>query len=231
MPDASTQTAPFRKKLKIARPGEVFSKRLPSLLDEFTAKSEPRFVHNECWYNAVHNILYFKKHRNLNLHWVVGAQRLWASRRENEFTAIGMRGRKYPDGRLELFTIDRFYSLDDLADHFTNSHSWLEDEDGNCYEMIYPSDDKAVRSLTDNPVSWRLKAGMIEGVPRDVLEQMGCELIPFSLPAQKVILEAIIEENEGSKGLGKEGEEAIELMKSVALPSLTAAISTLLPAK
>ena len=67
---------------------------------------------------------------------------------------------------------------------------------------------------------------MIEGVPRDVLDQMGCELIPFSLPAQKVVLQAIIDENEGGV-LDAEGEEAIELLKTVALPSLTAAIESI----
>ena len=225
MPEASTQTPPIiRKLIKVPRPNEAFSTRVPSLLDQFTVKSVPRFVRDQCWYNAVHNILYFAKHRNLNLRWVVGAQRMWADRRENKFGAIGMRGRKYPDGRKELFTIDRFYSMDALANHFNNSHAWLEDDEGNVYDMIYPSDDEFVRSLTENPVSWRLKPGMIEGVPRDVLDQMGYELIPFSLRSQKVVLEALIEEHEGSSGLGKEGEEAIELLKAIALPSLTVAI-------
>lgn len=232
MPDASSQTpAPVSKLVRIPRPVEVFEKRLPNLLDQFKSKPSPQFVQNQCWYNAAHNIIYFKKHRHLNLHWVVGAQVLWANRQKGEFTAVGMRGKKYPDGRKEILPLDRIYSLDDLEDRFCNSHSWLEDDEGNVYDMIYPDDDKEVRAASADPVSWRLKPGMIEGVPRDVLDQMGCELIPFSLPAQKVVLQAIIDENEGSSGLGEDGEEAIKLLQEVALPSLTAAISTLRPSK
>jgi hypothetical protein len=228
MPEASTQTKPFMKKLvRVPRPAEVFEKRLPNLLDQFKSKPSPQFVQNQCWYNAVHNIIYFKNHRNLDLHWVVGAQVLWGNRKKGEFTAVGMRGKKYPDGRKEILPLDRVYTLEDLEDRFCNSHSWLEDKDGNVYDMIYPDDDKEVRAASSDPVSWRLKPGMIEGVPRDVLDQMGCELIPFSLPAQKVVLQAIIDENEGSSGLGEDGEEAIELLKAVALPSLTAAIESI----
>ena len=135
MPDASTQTpAPVKKLIRVPRPVEVFQSRLTNLLDEFKTKPSPRFVQNQCWYNAVHNILYFKKHRNLSLHWVVGAQVFWANRKEEKFSGVGIKGRKYPDGRKEILTIDRIYDLDDLEDRFTNSHSWLEDDDGNVYD-------------------------------------------------------------------------------------------------
>ena len=233
MPDASTQTpAPVKKLILVPTDRFVQDQHWYNAVDNVRySKTRPtaRFIQNQCWYNAVHNILYFKKHRNLNLHWVVGAQVFWANRKEGKFSGVGIKGRKYPDGRKEIMTIDRIYDLDDLEDRFTNSHSWLEDNDGNIYDMIYPDDDKEIREKSDDPVSWRLKPGMIEGVPRDVLDQMGCELIPFSLPAQKVILQAIIDENEGGI-MDTEGEEAIELLKTIALPSLTTAISTLLPA-
>ena len=229
MPEASTQTTGIvRKLIRVRRPVEVFEDRIPSPFDRFDAKTSTRFVQNQCWYNAVHNILYYQKHRNLKLNWVVGAQVLWANRKNDEFSAIGMRGKKYPDGHKEILTIDRFYTLDQLERRFTNTHSWLQDDDGNVYEMIYPDDVKAVMSASADPVSWRLKAGMIEGMPRDVLDQKGCELIPFSLRAQKVVLEAIIEAAEDSR-LDEEGEEALELLTEIALPQLTAAISKLPP--
>ena len=178
-------------------------------------KHPPRFVRDQCWFNAAHNIRYYKEHEELDLHWVVGSQRFWGSRAEDEWGGVGFYGIKHPDGSKEIFPLDN--DLKKARSRFSSTHSWLEDDEGNVYDMIYPEDLDLFKQFKHPIVDWHMEPGLIEGVPRAELAMKGYELTPFSLPAQRIILEKLIDNAEEV-----EEEEVEEWLRAVALPEVKA---------
>ena len=130
-----------------------------------------RYVRNQCWYNAAHNIIVYKNLMGKNLHWVVGAVVIWVDRKNNTKGSIGYDGGKRRD-----------CDPRNLLRNYDDSHAWLEDEDGNVYDYIFEEDVPPV----DHP-DFTMDAGFVDGVSRKVLAERGYDLRPFNEVGQALV--------------------------------------------
>jgi hypothetical protein len=130
-----------------------------------------RYVRNQCWYNAAHNIIVYKNLTGKDLHWVVGAMVIWADRKNNTKGSIGYDGATRRDN-----------DLGNLLRNHDDSHAWLEDDEGNVYDYFYEENVPPIA----HP-DFTLEAGFIDGVPRKVLAQQGYDLRPFNESAQAAV--------------------------------------------
>jgi len=130
-----------------------------------------RYVRNQCWYNAAHNIITYKNLTGKNLRWVCGAVIIWADRKNGLSMSIGYGGGTRRD-----------LNLRDAIRNYDDSHAWLEDDEGNVYDFFY---EENVPSIA-HP-DFTLEAGFIDGVPRKVLAQQGYDLRPFNEVAQAAV--------------------------------------------
>ena len=130
-----------------------------------------RYVRNQCWYNAAHNIIVYKNLTGKNLRWVCGAVVLWADRKKCRAGSCGFDG-----------AVRRDHDLRNLIQNTDDSHAWLEDEEGNVYDCLY---DEQVPTFAHPDLT--LEAGVIEGVPRKVLAEKGYDLRPFIPAAQSLV--------------------------------------------
>ena len=134
-------------------------------------------IYSACWYDAAHNLVVYKNTRNLDLHWVVGANIVVADRKNMRTMSCGCsdEGGRRSGGLL---------TGDELLHNSDNSHAWLEDKDGNVYDYYFPELDAATRSRFTHCPDLLLKPGVIEGVSRMSLAKLGYTLIPFTMKDQ-----------------------------------------------
>jgi hypothetical protein len=74
-----------------------------------------------------------------------------------------------------------------IVGYETDSHCWLEDDDGNVYDFIFPEYNQWVRSRTRKPMR---RTGLLEGVSKADLLADGIMYVPAPLDAQLLIASA-----------------------------------------
>lgn len=127
-----------------------------------------------CWWNAAHNRIVYKRTRNLNLRWVVGAWKVVLNRKM---------GWGSSNGYNPITKLPRTGEAD-IMRNWDDTHAWLEDEDGNVYDYFYQED---IDLMPEQRPDFTLEAGRIEGVSRADLAKKGYIITPYAIEDQGLV--------------------------------------------
>jgi len=122
------------------------------------------YKHANCYINAYINRLHHYKDKNLKM--VIGALGI------NDWFEYGGKDWTLDDYKRTMFG------------HISDSHCWLEDDEGNVYDFLFEEYKYWVNIRTKKPMK---RSGLIEGVSKEELKADGIEYVPAPLEARKAL--------------------------------------------
>ena len=122
------------------------------------------YKHANCYINAYINRLHHYKDKNLKM--VIGALGI------NDWFEYGGKD----------WTLDDYQRT--MFGHISDSHCWLEDDEGNVYDFLFEEYKYWVNIRTKKPMK---RSGLIEGVSKEELKADGIEYVPAPLEARKAL--------------------------------------------